>query len=367
MKRSRPIIAFCSALALANVATANEEISSYIYNGQVTTTMTWPSYAAVYYDATTITGMYGQYCGASILDEDHVMLAAHCVTNGDGGLNYGYLVYTSILPQLSNKSQFLSGTVENIRAKKVFVHPGYVDSPSEAEVPWPNDIAIIELESAMNIDSTAYAKRAQSYQVDSYRIDSEPFVAIGMGLTENDTSASQLLWTTLEYEPEALCDLGAGDSQICTSGRYNTSTEVRNASCSGDSGGPLYWYDNSTYEYYQIGVTSYGWDDCSEASSDDTSVFTEVADYNTWIESVLNGNENPDLVITDDLRLTYGAIFTDPISIHNSYRSDNDNSSDSSSYQANSDTSAGSSGIGVLGLLAVLGLKRRKLSRVKNQ
>lgn len=345
-------------MALGNVANASDDLSTYIVNGQTTTTATWPSYAAVYYDATAVTGVYGQYCGATILDEDHVMLAAHCVTDGSGGMNYEYLVYTSILPQLSNKSQFLSGSVENIRAKNVYVHPEYVDSSTEASVPWPNDIAIIELESTMNVDSSAYANRAQSSQVDSYRIEDKSFVAVGMGLTEDDTTATQLLWTTLKYEPTDSCDLGAGDSQICTKGDYDSSTGVRNSTCSGDSGGPLYWYDTSTYEYYQIGITSYGWNNCYDASSEDVSVFTEVADYNTWIDSVLNDNETPDLEITDALREAYGATVTDPIPSNN----DSSTTDSDSNYQTTGGSSGGSAGFGMFGLLAVAGLLRKKFN-----
>ncbi|KIF53086.1 trypsin-like serine protease [Vibrio owensii] len=359
MKRTRLLIALCSALGLSSVANSSEDLTTFIYNGQTTTTATWPSYAAVYYDATSLTGVYGQYCGATILDADHVMLAAHCVTDGSGGMNYEYLVYTSILPQLSNKSQFLSGTVENIRAQYVYVHPEYVDSSSDSTVPWPNDIAIIKLESSMNVDSSAYVSRAQSSQVNSYRIEDKSFVAVGMGLTEDKTYATQLLWTNLNYEPTNSCKLGAGESQLCMKGSYDPSTRVRNTTCSGDSGGPLYWYDSSKFEYYQVGITSYGWKNCYNESSEDVAVFTEVADYNAWIDNVLSNSETPDLEITDQLRTAIGATVTDPGPIINDTTTDE---SGGSNYQTTSDSSGGSVGLATLGLFGIAGLRRRQLS-----
>ena len=100
---------------------------------------------------------------------------------------------------------------------------------------------------------------------------------------------------------------------------------VRNSTCSGDSGGPLYWDNGSGY--VQAGITSYGWTNCYNADSDDTSVFTEVADYETWISSVLAGNEIAVYTVTDEDRDNYNS----GGSFSGSYYSDDDDSESSSS------------------------------------
>ncbi|MDW1505826.1 serine protease [Vibrio sp. Vb5031] len=357
MKKLSLFGAICSVLLLTNTSTASsEEYSTYIYNGLTTTTDTWPSYAALYYDASSYTGVYGQYCGATIIDANHVATAAHCISDGSGGLNEEYLVYTAVLPQLSNSNQFLSGAVENIRITNVYRHPDYVDSSSESSVPWPNDIAILELEDDMNVSSSDYAVLAESTQADSYRVEDESFIAVGLGMTESGSYSDQLLYTTLTYVPTDSCDMGAGENQLCMQGAYNASTGVRNSTCSGDSGGPLYWYDDDLAEYVQVGITSYGWDGCKSSTSSDTSVFTEVADYSDWIESVLNDEITPDLVVTSTMRDSYNTTVEDADDIDVS-------GDDESDYQANSGSSGGSTSFGAVFFLLMAAFIRKRSTK----
>ncbi|BEI26160.1 MULTISPECIES: S1 family peptidase [Vibrio] len=358
MKKFSLFGAICSVLLATNSAHAStDEYSTYIYNGLTTTTDTWPSYAAVFYDATAYTGVYGQYCGATIIDANHIATAAHCISDGSGGLNEEYLVFTSVLPQLSNANQFLSGAVEKIRITNVYRHPDYVDSSSASSVPWPNDIAILQLEDDMNVSSSDYAVLADSSQVDTYRVDDESFIAVGLGMTESGSYSDQLLYTTLTYEPTSSCDMGAGESQLCMKGELNLSTGVRNSTCSGDSGGPLYWYDESLSEYVQVGITSYGWNNCKSSTSSDTSVFTEVADYGEWIASVLNEEITPDLVVTSTMRDTYNSTVEDADDIN---VSDTDDNSD---YQANSGSSGGSTSFGAVFFLLMAAFIRKRSTK----
>lgn len=351
MKRST-LFTLCSALVLSHGVQATDgDISTYIYNGTTTTAETWPSIAAIYYDAIKYSGVYGQYCGSTILDATHVMTAAHCLYDGSGNLNEEYLVYTSVVPQLTNSSEFIAGTVEVIRPVNFYVNAGYIDSPSAASVPWPNDIAIIELASPMNVlSATDYVIRATALQSLMYRIVDQPFIAVGYGKTETNTSG-QLLWTQLTYEPTTSCSLGAGDSQLCMKGVYNSTTGVRNSTCSGDSGGPLYWYNGTNY--VQAGITSYGWTNCYNAGSQDTAVFTEVADYSDWINSVLSHSVTPVFTVTDAIRDAY----TPTVGVDDGVTPPENSSPDKAT---SSGGGGGSLSYTVLILLALLGFCRRK-------
>ncbi|WP_413284758.1 S1 family peptidase [Vibrio sp. MA40-2] len=341
------------------VALASSNVSSLIYNGETTSTGSngeWPSIATLYYDAVDYSGIYSLYCGASIVDSQHVLTAAHCLYDGEGNLNEDYLIYTSVVPQMEDESEFLDGTVDVIRASEFYVHSGYVDSSSDDSTSWPNDIAIIKLAEEMNINSSDYATRASQTNAIDYRVDGTEFIAVGHGLTETGDEET-LLQTTLEYQSEDYCDFdNLNDSQLCMSGRYDSTTNVRNSTCSGDSGGPLYWDANSTTSdsdsnsnYVQVGITSYGWTGCYNASSDDTSVFTEVADYESWITSVLQGNETPDYTVTSEDRDQY---YDNSVSNNNS---DNISTTDSSS------SSGGSLSFYSIILLAVLIFFRKKV------
>ncbi|MDG3085796.1 serine protease [Vibrio hannami] len=327
------------------------EISTQIYNGTEATVDTFPSIATLYYDAIDYTGLYGMYCGATILDEQHVLTAAHCLYDGNGDLNEDYLVYTSVAIQMENESQFLDGSVEVIRASEFYPHSDYVDSSSSTGASWPNDIAIIKLDSPISVSSSDYVVRASD---DFYRgTDGEPMIAVGHGYTENGDE-DELLQTTLNYEAGE-CDLGdLNDSQICMTGELDEDTGVRNTTCSGDSGGPLYWFDGD--EYVQAGITSYGWSGCYNANSDDTSVFTEVVDYQTWIASVLAGNEAPSYTVTEEDREDYEQEdWSSPD--FNTRDIDQDDNSEESSTDTSSD-SGGSSGYWGISLLLLLTFRR---------
>lgn len=108
-----------------------------------------------------------------------------------------------------------------------------------------------------------------------------------------ENSSGDLLQTDLTYQAAENCEIRAGSSQTCTSGVYNAASGMRNAVCAGDSGGvPL--LDS---QYVQIGMTSYGWAGCQNEYSDDTAVFTKVADYRDWVDSVLLGTETPNYIL----------------------------------------------------------------------
>ncbi|CAH0525744.1 S1 family peptidase [Vibrio hippocampi] len=296
------VVTMLAALGcLSTSAEASTDISAMIFNGTDTSAEEWPSIASIYYDASDYGGDQESYCTGTILDEQHVLTAAHCLYDGDEVFE-PYLIYTSVVPQMNDESDAVNGLVTPIRASEFYAHPDFVDSAISEAVPWPNDIAIIKLETPMNVDSNAYTVQGLSSQASSYRQTDEEFVAVGYGITETG-SYGELLQTTLNYQTQANCSLGAGDSQICTTGDYNFSTDVRNSTCNGDSGGPLFWYDGS--QYVQIGVTSYGWTGCSNEFNTDTAVFTEVADYSAWVSSVLSGNETPVYTVTDQERYDY--------------------------------------------------------------
>lgn len=291
-----------------NLAT---EVSTYIFNGTQASTTTFPSIATLYYDAIDYTGLYGMYCGATILDSQHILTAAHCLYDGEGNLNEDYLIYTSVALQMEDESQFLDGSVEVIRAEEFYAHPDYIDSSSSSSSSWPNDIAIIKLEYEMNLEATAYVARASESESSTYRDtdNRQSFIAVGHGYTETG-DGEELLQTTLTYQSSEECDFtNLSDSQLCMSGELDSETLVRNSTCSGDSGGPLYWYNGTTY--VQAGITSYGWTNCFNAGSDDTSVFTEVSDYSSWIDSVLSGNETADYTVTESDRGSSNSIVSE--------------------------------------------------------
>lgn len=108
----------------AGVGLANSgSNSTYIVNGINVSIDDFPSFASLYFDQLDTSGLYQNYCGATILDAYHVLTAAHCV-EGD---SY-YYTYTSVAPQVQNELQVLNGSVGLYRASEFYYPDGFRDS-----------------------------------------------------------------------------------------------------------------------------------------------------------------------------------------------------------------------------------------------
>ncbi len=106
---------------------------------------------------------------------------------------------------------------------------------------WPNDIAIIKLESDLNVSN--FVGVLNSSINNSYDVNGT-YKAIGHGYVNgNVAGGTRLLETTLTFVPFATCSAyyGAnlGPGHVCFTGPQIGS--YRNSTCSGDSGGPVYW------------------------------------------------------------------------------------------------------------------------------
>jgi secreted trypsin-like serine protease len=277
-------------MPLAVKADDSQEISAQIINGSDASVETFPAIASLFYDRISSTGEYVNYCGATILSNTFVLTAAHCV-EGDKEFN----LYTSVVPQLENQSDFLNGNAVTVRTKAFYYPDSYVDSSSLA---WPYDIAIIELESALNISETDYVKLATSDDISNYTASGESFTAVGHGYVDNNQNRTDTLQQTELTISTSSCDYPNNSERLCMTGELNDESGLNNSTCQGDSGGPLYWHNGS--EYVQVGITSFGPTTCGDSTSVYSSVFTEVSAYTSWIEQVMAGSI-PAQVITDEI------------------------------------------------------------------
>lgn len=296
----------CSLVAAAMLASAALCAQSLpqtrVVNGSVVSVSDYPSIASLYYDSLEYNGIYysGPYCGASILDPLHVLTAAHCVT-GSASLP----LFMVVVPQLQDEKQYPFGNIQRLRVSEIYYPDSFIDS---AQVLFPDDIAVLKLATAMNIDAINDVIVRPSDE--SYRSAEQPFFTVGHGNTQtNDDSDTRLLAASLNYVANDLCagTFSAGryltSKQICFDGNYSSVSQLKNSTCHGDSGGPVYWNNNGTL--VQVGLTSFGPQTCGDPQWPVTSVFTEIHDYSTWIDRVLSGKETAKIVITEQMRVDY--------------------------------------------------------------
>ncbi|WP_197413108.1 S1 family peptidase [Vibrio sp. MEBiC08052] len=271
----------------------SSDVSPYIVNGTETSVVSYPDFVSLFYDRTAYDGMYGghSFCGGTMLTNQYVLTAAHCIFSGDS-INEESMLFMTV-GQTSDETDWIYN-ITPVRPAEFYYFSSFSDSKIDL---WKDDIAIIKLTSPLNTGGTINRPTNESY-----RSNSESFTAIGHGNTTTNTITYKLLKTSMDYVDQSTCASvtpGLHDSQICFSG--GSAATMNNGICAGDSGGPIYWNDSGTLR--QVGITSFGPTVCGSGSI--TGVFTELTNYDTWIDQVLDGTLAPNYIATDAKRLTY--------------------------------------------------------------
>ncbi|MCG9640150.1 trypsin-like serine protease [Vibrio sp. Isolate34] len=334
-----PLIYTSSVMATENTveSTPDVGVTPYIVNGNDATVAEFPSMASLFIDRIDYDGVYstGPYCGATILDNYHVLTAAHCIYD-----DQDVQLFTVVVPQLEDTSLFPNGSIQKVRVSDVFYRTDYSDSTDQL---LRNDIAILKLEASLNLQSSA---ETIIPQFDTYLNAANGFVAVGHGDIETDVDGTTLLQQVdLTYVDTPNCKAVFGplvtDKQICFNGK-GPNSGLYGGTCQGDSGGPVFWENDATYE--QVGITSFGPRVCGDDIGV-TSVFTEIYDYKDWITDVTNG------VIDSTETVQFTATEAKRVAVAGT------------SVSTGSGSSGGSVSFGLLGMLMLIAGVRKAVKR----
>ncbi|CCN45453.1 putative trypsin-like serine protease [Vibrio nigripulchritudo MADA3029] len=290
----KSVTALLASLPFA--VSASGEVNPFIINGTDASVQNFPSIVNLYLDAFEYNQQYGSlFCGGTTLNESYVLTAAHCVDD-----RTDVHLFTKVVPQLQYRTDY-PGNVTRHQVSEIYIHPGWNSNTSK------NDIAILKLESPRNIDVNNVAIKRPTNK--NYAASGTSFVTIGHGLTNDSTktTSNTLQQTELTYVDAATCgsaftNTTIDQTQLCTTGAFNPNTQRYNSACSGDSGGPV--YINSGSKNIQVGITSFGHSTCGFLPQT-TTVFTDVYEYRSWIDSVLAGSVSPSFTSTHDKRLAF--------------------------------------------------------------
>ncbi|XP_043646000.1 serine protease grass [Drosophila teissieri] len=261
------LLAFCSAIVRGSVGDSFLEqpcgtvpIHSFrIVGGHDAPVATAPWMAKVI-------GKRGFLCGGSLIAKRFVLTAAHCVGNED------LKVHLGVLDQEAKAQKF--------DVDGMFVHTEYYLGK--------HDIALLRLakpvQYADNVSPICVLLDPLFKNLDELIIK---FRTYGWGQTQSSSSSRMLQKTSLFNLRRAECSAQFPHQEI---DRSHICAERASAStCTGDSGGPLTAIVTylSVPTVFQFGVTSYGFENCSQAT-----VFTNVMAHLDWIVNTVRREGN---------------------------------------------------------------------------
>ncbi|XP_032994595.1 transmembrane protease serine 12-like isoform X1 [Lacerta agilis] len=244
-----------------------KETESRIIGGHDAMVGSWPWQVSLQYY--TVGLGYFHLCGGSLITNNTVLTAAHCVKNFRNAAFWRAVIAVHHLH------------IQNVYTRKRRVSTITIHSDYDSER-YEHDIALFTL-----IKHLKYNNYIQPICLpENDTIDMYPCFIAGWGNTKEKGVGNLILQEAqVDIFPLRLCnryDSYAGKltkNMLCAG-----SLTGRVDSCQGDSGGPLMCYFRNVTRYYLIGITSFGFG-CGRPRY--PGIYVRTVNYRNWIDTHL--------------------------------------------------------------------------------
>lgn len=249
------LVGLSTVACTADATTEEVESSeSKIVGGTEATPNAWPGTVAVY------KGSF-QSCGGSLIADEWVLTAAHCVTASSPTGGFSKIV--------AGRHNLTTTAGETLQVKKAFRHPSFSSSTLD------NDIALIQLATKSTMPTVNLVDAVQAASVVAPSVTT----VVGWGaISESGSSSNVLRQVDVPIIDLATCKSYSSYSRVTNNQFCAGFPTGGKDSCQGDSGGPLFATLNG--QKTQVGVVSWG---IGCARAEQPGVYTRVSNYLGWI------------------------------------------------------------------------------------